>query len=73
MKVRGFTLIEMVVTMVISGIIVLGIAGFVEFGTKGYADSIDRQRLQTQAKFALEKISREIRHAVPNSFDDNNL
>lgn len=73
MKVRGFTLIEMVVTMVISGIIVLGIAGFVEFGTKGYADSIDRQRLQTQAKFALEKISREIRHAVPNSFDDNKL
>ncbi|MBW3697235.1 prepilin-type N-terminal cleavage/methylation domain-containing protein [Vibrio sp. T187] len=70
MKLNGFTLIEMVVTMIISGIIVLGIAGFVEFGTKGYADSIDRQRLQTQAKFILEKMSREIRHAVPNSFDD---
>ncbi|MEZ8105630.1 PilW family protein [Vibrio cortegadensis] len=69
MKNRGFTLIEMVLTMVVGGIIVLGIAGFVELGTKGYADSIDRQRMQTQAQFVIEKLSREFRHAVPNSFE----
>ncbi len=46
----------------------MGIAGFVELGTKGYADSVDRYRLQTQAKFVIEKMSREVRHAVPNLF-----
>lgn len=68
MNTRGFTLVEMIVTMLVSSILVLGIAGFVELGTKGYAQSVDRQRLQTQAKFALEKMTREARHAVPNIF-----
>ena len=67
MKRNGFTLIEMIMTIIIGGILVLGIAGFTELGMKGYSDTVDRQRLQTQAKFVLEKISREIRHSVPNS------
>ncbi|GEM75949.1 PilW family protein [Vibrio sagamiensis] len=65
---RGFTLVEMVVTIVIGGVMMLGIAGYVKIGMIGYVDSIERQRLQTQAMFVLEKMSREIRHAVPNSF-----
>ncbi|BDP36303.1 TPA: prepilin-type N-terminal cleavage/methylation domain-containing protein [Vibrio parahaemolyticus] len=68
MKPRGFTLMEMVITIVVGSIIMLGIAGYLQLGAKGYADTIDRQRLQTQAQFVIEKISREIRHAVPNSF-----
>ncbi len=65
---QGFTLVEMVLSIIVSTILVLAIAGFVELGTKGYADAVDRQRVQTQAQFVLEKISREVRHAVPNSF-----
>ncbi len=68
MKVRGFTLVEMVLTMVVGSILILGIAGFVELGSRGYADAVDRQRIQTQSRFVLEKMMREIRHAVPNSF-----
>ncbi|ROV61869.1 prepilin-type N-terminal cleavage/methylation domain-containing protein [Vibrio ponticus] len=68
MRIRGFTLLEMVITIVISAILILGIAGFIELGTKGYAQSADRQAMQTQARFALEKITREARHAVPNIF-----
>ncbi len=68
MKVRGFTLVEMVLTMVVGSILVLGIAGFVELGSKGYADTVARQKIQTQAKFVMEKMARELRHAVPNSF-----
>lgn len=73
MKVRGFTLIEMIVTIVIGSIIMLGIAAYLRLGVQGYSDSIARQRLQTQAQFIIEKISREVRHAVPNSFfiDEN--
>ncbi|MDA0148574.1 PilW family protein [Vibrio sp. LaRot3] len=70
MKQRGFTLIEMVLTIIVGGILVLGIAGFVELGTQGYATTVDRQRLQTQAKFVMEKLTREVRHAVPNVFVD---
>ncbi|MGR5302082.1 MULTISPECIES: PilW family protein [Vibrio] len=72
MNARGFTLVEMIATIVIGSFIMLGIAGYVQLGMKGYADSIDRQRLQTQAQFVLEKMSREIRHAVPNSFYEPN-
>ncbi|AXT71948.1 PilW family protein [Vibrio sp. dhg] len=68
MKIRGFTLIEMIVTIVIGSIIMLGIAVYLRLGVQGYSDSIARQRLQTQAQFVTEKMSREIRHAVPNSF-----
>lgn len=64
----GFTLIELVITIVVVAIMVMGIAGFIELGTKGYVDTVDRQQLQNQARFAVEKITREIRHAVPNSF-----
>ncbi|EOA3785648.1 prepilin-type N-terminal cleavage/methylation domain-containing protein [Vibrio vulnificus] len=71
MSSRGFTLVEMVLTLIVGSILVLGIAGFVELGIKGYADSVDRQRIQTQAQFVLEKLSREFRHAVPNSFSDS--
>ncbi|MCK6262270.1 prepilin-type N-terminal cleavage/methylation domain-containing protein [Vibrio sp. ZSDE26] len=69
MKRNGFTLIEMIMTIIIGGILVLGIAGFLELGMKGYSDTAERQRLQTQARFVLEKISREIRHSVPNSIE----
>ncbi|MDC5703928.1 prepilin-type N-terminal cleavage/methylation domain-containing protein [Vibrio europaeus] len=71
MKEKGFTLIEMVVTLIIGAILVLGIAGFVELGARGYSDTVDRQRLQTQAKFILEKMSREVRHAVPNMLNSS--
>ncbi|MGC9491219.1 PilW family protein [Vibrio genomosp. F10] len=67
MKRNGFTLIEMVMTIIVGAILVLGIAGFIELGMKGYSDTVDRQRMQTQARFVLEKISREVRHSIPNS------
>ncbi len=70
MKSRGFTLIEMVMTIIVGSILVLGIAGFIELGARGYADTVERQRMQTQAKFVIQKISREVRHAVPNLLDN---
>ncbi|QIA64303.1 prepilin-type N-terminal cleavage/methylation domain-containing protein [Vibrio astriarenae] len=68
MKSRGFTLIEMIITLIIVAVIALGIAGFVQYGTLGFAQTVERQKLHTQAQFVLQKMTREIRHAVPNSF-----
>ncbi|MEG3222628.1 prepilin-type N-terminal cleavage/methylation domain-containing protein [Vibrio gigantis] len=71
MKQRGFTLIEMIVTIVVVAVIGLAIAGFVEYGMKGYVDTIDRQKVQVKGQFVVEKMSREISHAVPNSFTED--
>ncbi|UPR28312.1 prepilin-type N-terminal cleavage/methylation domain-containing protein [Vibrio crassostreae] len=71
MKQRGFTLIEMIVTIVVVAVIGLAIAGFVEYGMKGYVDTIDRQKVQVKGQFVVEKMSREISHAIPNSFDSS--
>ncbi|WP_454441252.1 PilW family protein [Vibrio bathopelagicus] len=68
MKGKGFTLIEMILAIVISSIVLLGIANFTELGMRGYFGSVERFRLQTEARFVLEKLSREVRHAVPNLF-----
>ncbi|MDN3700359.1 type II secretion system protein J [Vibrio artabrorum] len=68
MKQRGFTLIEMIVTIAVVAVIGLAIASFVEYGMKGYAETIDRQKVQVKGQFVVEKMSREISHAVPNSF-----
>ena len=68
MKEKGFTLLELIITIVVGSIIMLGIAGYVQMGMKGFVDSASRQQVQTQAQFVLEKLSREIRHAVPYSF-----
>ncbi|PMH39886.1 hypothetical protein BCU68_07250 [Vibrio sp. 10N.286.49.B3] len=66
---QGFTLVELILTIIVGGVLVLGIAGFVELGTRGFIDSVDRQRIQTQAQFTIEKMTRELRHAVPNSIE----
>ncbi len=68
MKEKGFTLLELIITIVVGSILMLGIAGYVQMGIKGFVDSTSRQQVQTQAQFVLEKLSREIRHAVPYSF-----
>ncbi|MEZ9569198.1 prepilin-type N-terminal cleavage/methylation domain-containing protein [Vibrio splendidus] len=73
MKQRGFTLIEMIVTVVVVGVIGLAIAGFVEYGMKGYVETIDRQKVQVKGQFVVEKMSREISHAVPNSFTEEQI
>ncbi|MBV7262064.1 type II secretion system protein [Photobacterium sp. WH24] len=64
---RGFTLIEMIMALVILAFISLGIGAYLQLGAGGYSDTIDRERLQSEARFVIERLTREIRHAAPNS------
>lgn len=64
---NGFTLIELILTIVVVGIIALAASNTLLLGFQSYNDSMDRQDNQMQAKFVIEKISRELRHAIPNS------
>lgn len=67
MRSRGFTLIEMITVIVLFGIIG-GVAAYMINNTlQHYADMERRDRLQTSARLAIERIVREVRQALPNS------
>ena len=69
---RGFTLIELIVVMVITGIIAAGVAVFFKPAIDSYVAVGRRARLTDLADTAVRKMSRDIRLAVPNSIRSPN-
>lgn len=65
---RGFTLVEMIIVIVITGIIAGIVAIFIKAPVQGYVDSARRAELTDIADTALRRMARDIRIAVPNSF-----
>lgn len=64
---RGFTLVEMIVVIVITGIIGGIVAIFLQSPVKGYVDSARRAEMTDIADTALRRITRDLRLALPNS------
>lgn len=64
---RGFTLVEVVLTIVIIGIVAGMVAVFIRAPILSYRDAVDRAELTDQADLALRRIARDIRLALPNS------
>lgn len=64
---RGFTLVELIVVIVITGIIAATIVVFVRPALDAYTDTRARSDLSDQADTALRRIVRDVRTAVPNS------
>ena len=64
---QGFTLVEMIVVMVITGIIGGMVAVFLKAPVQGYVDSARRAELTDVADTALRRIGRDLRLALPNS------
>lgn len=64
---RGFTLIELVLVMVIIAIGASGITSYMAYNATLYQDAVLQQSALNQGRFALERISRELRTAAPNS------
>jgi MSHA biogenesis protein MshO len=64
---RGFTLVEMVIVIVITGIIGGMVAMFIRAPVQGYVDSARRAELTDIADTALRRMARDVRSAVPNS------
>lgn len=63
----GFTLVEMIIVMVITGIIGGMVAMFIKAPVQGYIDSSRRAEMTDIADTALRRITRDIRTAVPNT------
>ena len=64
---RGFTLIEMVISITLLGIVGLFIGEVIRQSLVLYSDSATREALVQQGRFVTERLRREIREAVPNS------
>lgn len=64
---RGFTLVEMIVVMVITGILGGMVAIFIKAPVQGYVDSARRAEMTDIADTSLRRLARDIRTAVPNS------
>lgn len=62
----GFTLLEAVVVIVITGIISAMVA-LIRAPVEGYIDSVARAELTDAADTALRRLTREVRTALPNS------
>lgn len=64
---RGFTLVEMIIVIVITGIIAGMVAMFIRAPVQGYVDSARRAEMTDIADTALRRMGRDLRTAVPNS------
>jgi MSHA biogenesis protein MshO len=64
---KGFTLVEMIVVIVITGIIAGMVAMFIRAPVQGYVDSARRAEMSDIADTALRRLARDLRTAVPNS------
>lgn len=71
MRARGFTLIEMIISITLLGIVGLFIGEVIRQSLVLYSDVEARSSLTQQGRFVTERLRRELREAVPNSVVSN--
>lgn len=67
MKQKGFSLIELVITIVVLGAIMAGTASYITNSTVAYTNVAQRDQLTTLGRITIERVTRELRNALPNS------
>ena len=67
MRTRGFTLVELVMVIMITGILAATLTVFLKPAIDSYFDTRRRADLTDMADTALRRMSKDIRGAVPNS------
>lgn len=63
----GFTLIELLLVIMILGILSTGTFAFIGSSVQVYIDVTERDQLLSDSRFLVERMTRELRYALPNS------
>jgi len=66
-KQTGFSLVELVVTIVVLAIIMAGSAAYITSSTIAYTKVAQREQLTSLGRVTIEQVSRDLRTALPNS------
>ena len=66
-KQAGFTIIEMVLTIVISSILAVGIVSFIGDSVDSLTTSTNRNKIAASGRIALDRMASEMHNALPNS------
>lgn len=66
-SIKGFSLLELIIVIVLMGIMAISLSNVTTNAVYGYIDAKDRNSLSQSAKWVTEKISREMREALPQS------
>jgi len=69
---RGFTLIEAVIVIALTGIVAAMVAVFIREPVQGYFDTVRRAELTDVADTAARRIARDLHLALPNSVRSSN-
>ncbi len=63
----GFTLIELILVIIVLGILATITTSYLSLGVRMYTEANERTQLLNQSRFAIERLTRELRNVVPNS------
>jgi MSHA biogenesis protein MshO len=66
-KQSGFTLIELVITIVVLGVLMAGTAAYITNSTVAYTNVAQRDQLTSLGRVTIERVTRDLRQALPNS------
>lgn len=64
---RGFTLVELVAVIVLLGLLGTGLVNFIAGSVEAYREVTRRNEIAQIGRFAIERVSRELRTALPGS------
>ena len=64
---KGFTLVELVLVILVLGIVSTSVTSFIIFGVEIYQDVSGRDKQLSDSRFVIERITREVREALHNS------
>ncbi|MDO9317484.1 MAG: prepilin-type N-terminal cleavage/methylation domain-containing protein [Gammaproteobacteria bacterium] len=65
---RGFTLVEMVITIVISSILAVGVLDYIADSTTGFMESANRSRLAGGGRTALDRMTMELHNGPAEQY-----
>ncbi|MFW5872608.1 MAG: PulJ/GspJ family protein [bacterium] len=74
-NVKGFTLIEMMVTVAVLSIIILGLVAFFSGGMRSWVSGQNQLKAQREARQAMDQMVREIREgeSIASGSDENSV